>query len=188
MVQPLSSPADDHRISERSDQGAEDQSRALTLAAQGSLKELWANPNFPLAIGSEVPHPTPRDYIFCGSVPEATGYSPGYNQCRVRPPWNEPGPGLDVCYDFKNGDYIIRARGGHIIAATRDIAEVGRLVRHESHYGYGSVELLLSGRHPDDTWTYHGHGSAKSVGVRTKPRQRASPGLSLTLADLDLDL
>lgn len=190
-------------ISEQPTLGATQEPRRVLQRAQDSLRELAGNPNLAFTEPSPGEDQRGRDWLVVSSGDGPSGSDPefarGYSQCRIRPPWNEPGPDLHVGFDNKNQEFIIRARGGHIIGATSDLREVGRLIRHESHYGYGSVELLLSGRHPDDTWTYHGHGSAKPVSVR-KPKPSGKLSLSLddlglggprqaiTLDDLDIDL
>lgn len=119
----------------------------------------------------------------------------GYPRTAPRPPWREGVPSLRVGYDPTSGEWIIRAPGGHIIATTDSLEEVGRLVRHECDYGYGSVQLLVSGRHPDSTYTHHGlrQQSKPSPGGRAKRRADVdlrslglAPKLDIDLADLDL--
>ena len=106
---------------------------------------------------------------------------------RNHPPWADAGPALRVGYDPRADEFIIRAPGGHIVGATKSLEEVGRLIKHESFYGYGSTELLLQGRHPDDTYTYHGLGARAASSPRRAPAKQKEGKLKLTLADLGLD-
>jgi hypothetical protein len=103
---------------------------------------------------------------------------------RTSPPWREGGPALRIGWDPEAGEYIIRANGGHIIGATSCLEELGELIKFESDWGYGAVELKLQGC--STCRGSHGLKSAPTISSRARPSRSTSRGSALTLEDLGL--
>lgn len=123
-------------------------------------------------------------------LPAGPDFTPGFPGLRTRPPWpygDHESPSLRVGYDPCTAEYIIRATGGHIIAATRDLVQVGQLIQHEALRGYGAVEYLCTRK---EMVTTYGGLASRSNAVGRQPARRAntsaSGGANISLSDLDI--